>query len=394
VETRGPPTAGAPSVADVDAIVALADPVLRNLRITQCYHELSLAFHDRFGGGANWCTFATWASRQAGRSIRREDLSRAVEQALGGVLSASELVGAVAAAARALGAAATVDQIRRRIREVIDPGAAAERSAAAVARGNLKVFREIGREFARYLAGTGPGAPELSEFRRFLDALRPGDPPDGQRYLRSAFERYHRARSAADPRERTELMLLGNLEIGFHEQTRLQPEISEAVDIALPTPEQLSARLVATLFPAGGVLVRARLVLRRLLGGPTPLDRATAALIAEARRAVRHAITDHLMTLDLAATRLRLGDDLRARFPDSLRQLANADLRALLGRIDPTPDSTLASGARDWADLPDRMHFIADLFRCYHEVGELLEPPFTPAQVAAMRAATLPGGEL
>lgn len=372
----------------------MADPVLRNLRITQCYHELSRAFADRFGGGANWCTFATWASRQAGRSIRREDLARAVERSLGGVLAASDLVHAVAAAVRALGAAATVDEVRGRIRDVIDPAAAAQRSAAAVARGNLKVFREIGREFARYLAETGAGAPDDEAFRRFLEPLRSGDPPEGQRYLRQAFERYHRARSAPDAGERDELMLLGNLEIGFHEQTRLQPEIAEAVDVALPEPEQLSGRLVATLFPAGGVLVRARLVLRRLLGGPTPLDRATAALLAEARRAVRHAVTEHLMTLELAGTRLRLGDDLRARFPESLRRLANADLRALLRRIDPTPDSIHASGARDWADLPDRMHFIADLFRCYHVTGDLLAPPFTPAQVAAMRAGTLPDGPL
>ena len=103
-------------------------------------------------------------------------------------------------------------------------------------------------------------------------AVNHDPPPEGQRYLRQAFERYHRARSAPDACERGELMLLGNLEIGFHEQTRLQPEIAEAVDVALPEPEQLSGRLVATLFPAGGVLVRARLVLRRLLGGPTPLD--------------------------------------------------------------------------------------------------------------------------
>ena len=70
-----------PTVADVDRIAALADPVLRNLQITQCYCELSRAFAARTGGApANWCTFATWASKQAGQTIRKEDLARTFER--------------------------------------------------------------------------------------------------------------------------------------------------------------------------------------------------------------------------------------------------------------------------------------------------------------------------
>lgn len=57
-----------PGVAEIDRIAALPDPVVRNLWITQSYAELSVAFARRTGGGANWCTFATWASKQAGRS--------------------------------------------------------------------------------------------------------------------------------------------------------------------------------------------------------------------------------------------------------------------------------------------------------------------------------------
>jgi len=37
-----PPTPG-----EVRAIAALADPVIRNLRITQCYHELACALAER-----------------------------------------------------------------------------------------------------------------------------------------------------------------------------------------------------------------------------------------------------------------------------------------------------------------------------------------------------------
>ncbi len=70
-----------PTVADVERIAALGDPVSRNLQITQCYSELSRLFAARTGGGpANWCTFATWASKQAGQTIRKEDLQRAFER--------------------------------------------------------------------------------------------------------------------------------------------------------------------------------------------------------------------------------------------------------------------------------------------------------------------------
>jgi hypothetical protein len=102
-----------------------------------------------------------------------------------------------------------------------------------------------------------------------------------------------------------------------------------------------------------------------------------------------------MMTLNLpSGVRVRLGDDLPAGFPASLQQIVNHELKALLERLDPTADSTVGSGARDWADLPDRIHFIIDLFRCYQENRDLLEPPFTPEQTQALKAGKLPEGKL
>jgi len=63
-----------PQVEDVDRIAAMVNPVIRNLEITECYAELTAAMRARSGGAADWCSFATWASRQAGRTIRGEDL--------------------------------------------------------------------------------------------------------------------------------------------------------------------------------------------------------------------------------------------------------------------------------------------------------------------------------
>jgi len=64
-----PGSSAIPTLADVDVIGACPHPALRNLRITQAYHELSAAMAQRIGSGANWCTFATWASKQAGQSM-------------------------------------------------------------------------------------------------------------------------------------------------------------------------------------------------------------------------------------------------------------------------------------------------------------------------------------
>ena len=72
----------APDVDDVRRIAAIANPVIRNLEITYCYSRLAAAFAAR-GEGANWCTFATWASRQAGRTIRGEDLHEHLGRKLG-----------------------------------------------------------------------------------------------------------------------------------------------------------------------------------------------------------------------------------------------------------------------------------------------------------------------
>ncbi|HZY40655.1 MAG TPA: hypothetical protein VFF59_01505, partial [Anaerolineae bacterium] len=224
----------------------------------------------------------------------------------------------------------------------------------------------------------------------FIDELRPGDPPDGQRYLRQAFARYYQAFFAGDLKVRLELLLLANLEIGFHEQTRLQPEIAAALDAAFTDPKEFKRQLIKAIYPYRGWLARLRLFLTRLVTGPTPFDAAVDALFAEVRRLARLFITEHLMTIELAGVRLKLGDDLTAEFPPELRTITNADLRALLDQIDPTPDSVHGSGAIDWAELADRIHFIADMFRCYQASPQLFDPPFTSDQVMALKAGHVP----
>jgi hypothetical protein len=259
------------------------------------------------------------------------------------------------------------------------PFDAFERASDSVARGNLKVFAEIGLEFARY----------LDDADGFLDGLRPGEPPEGQRYLRLAFERYERLRSEDDPKARAELAFLANLEIGFHEQTRLQPEIRAALDSAYATKEDLGRRALAALVPGSSAW--------------WPFVRRPAAAVLgvvargtqrAASRVAREVVTDSMMVLSLPGRVLALGSHLPDEYPELLREPAAAELAELLGRWEPAPPAHDDCGARDWSDLQQRMHYIAHLFRAFHLRAELAGPPFTPEQVRRIERGEVPDGEL
>jgi hypothetical protein len=376
-----------PTVNEVDAIGGISDPVLRNLRITQCYHELSAAVAERVSPGANWCTFATWASRQAGQTIRGEDFERAADDIFGSPEIVELVAGVARIAAREMGGTAHIT-LPAAIRRIVDPEAALRRAADAVAVGNRKVFVEIGREFARWrTTAAATGAPDAAATAAFCGSLRPGDPPGGQQRLRDAFVAYGEACAAPNDHARASLLLFGNLLIGMHEQTRLQPEIRTSLDASLDA-EGVRAQIVALMLPAEWL--RARMRISRLTGRPLPADIAIAALVAAVQRRLRLVVTDLLMTLRMPSAVLRLGSDVPGEFPPELRTLEHPGLRALLASVDPTPDTTARSGATDWADLPERMHYITDLFRCWHARAELFSPPFTAAEVAAMREGRRP----
>jgi len=386
-----------PVVADVDRIAAHADPVVRNLRITHCYHQLSRALAARTGGAANWCTFAVWASKQVGQSIRQEDLARTVEHLLKSSPEAAAEVDLVVRGLRQAVPPEALDRAHQVVRQVVVTIARLDDVSAATARGNLKVFEEIAREFARFLAefADAPAADDERRIEEFCDALRPGEPPEGQRYLRQGFTRYHRAMTTHDPKQRAELLLLANIEIGLHEQTRLQPEIAAAMEAPVVDPGELERRLFDLLLPGNRVVRWLRLALLTVRGRRAVVRVAGEQLADRARVLVRQAVTRLLMTLALPGGELlHLGDDLPAAFPPLLAELSDLELLALLKVVDPTPDSLLDTAARDWADLPDRMHYIADMFRCHAQRGDLLDPPFTAEQVEAFTDGRLPTGAL
>jgi hypothetical protein len=326
-----------PDVEEVGRIAALPDPVIRNLQITECYSRLAAAVGI---DGANWCTFATWASRQAGRTIRGEDLLEALRLELG---RDAELLHPLRSFWRAVLRRGLFDRTSRFGRIVWSlhtPLDAFELASDAVAGGNRKVFAEIGRAFARYLA---------LDFETFMAELR--DPE-----LRQAFAHLEQGKATGD----AGLVVLANLEIGLHEQTRLQPEIREALDAALASEQGL---------------------LKRILGWP---------LQRQLTRLSREAITRCLMVLALPTGTLYLARNLDV----AVVTPHSAELEALLSRYEPVPPALDDCGARDWSVLDQRMHFISHLFRGYHDRRELATPPFTPAQVERLRAGVVPEGDL
>lgn len=221
----------------------------------------------------------------------------------------------------------------------------------------------------------------------FCNGLRPGEPPDGQHYLRQAFRRYSQAMLETNAKRKCELMLLANVEIGFHEQTRLQPEIVEALDAPIPDLAQLREDVLQALTAQRGVSLT--------LWQRPDLSQSRGKLAKTARRLARQTITEHMMTLRLSDDRLLdLSQDMRGNFPPVLQQIDNPDLRALLQQIDPTPDSLRGTGTGDWSDFADRIHFIADMFRAYEEDGGLLGPPYTVEQVMKLKAGQRPAGRL
>lgn len=328
----------APTPDEVRQIVALRDPLIRNLRITECYYRLSLAFTDRTGRCANWCTFATWASRQAGRTIRGEDF-------LAALASLPLRFHPVHALWRALlrrGLLYPETQLGRLVKSVHTPFDALERASDAVARGNRKVFEEIGYEFARYT--------QSDDLDRFLSGLQPE-----QELLKRAFTRYHRQSAEPDPAARAAMIFLANVEIGLHEQKRLQPEIQEALEAVPATAEDLHWAL-------------------------RPFGRFS-------RRFTRRFITESLMVLALPGVTLALGRAIDRHPSELLAEIVDPECRKLIdcyGTCDP----------EDWANLDQRMGFILPLFRAFHDCSDLLECPFTPAQVESMYAGRVPAGQL
>lgn len=319
------------------------DAVVRNLQITQSYHDLSLAIGRRLGRrDVCWSGFAVWASKTAGRFIRGEWLRGELRRVL-------ERLGRTHA---------------RRLDVV------AERVRGCIAAGNRQVYAEIAPLFVTLVRLLDlPAAERPAQLARALEHLRPGPVErGGQEALAQALRVAVEAAAVPAGPERAQRILLVNLLIGAHEQYRLQVDVEGAMDAvweALPAPR-----------------------------GPwqRELQHHLAAWL-------RQRLTRWMLHLRLPEARLALGRDVPARsdgtrFPDDLRSVVRPDLRALLQRFDCATDDVRGSAATDWADYRERMGFIITMFRSHQQTASLWLSPFEPAQAAAIRDGHVPAGRL
>ncbi len=380
-----------PAVADIDRVVSMDEPLLRNLEITLGYHALAAACAPRCGRWSNWCMFAVWASRQAGQTIRGEDASAVLQQHLTLPAQLTHPVESLWRVVLRAGVFSPTTMLGRIARAIEGPLSPFELASDALARGNQMVFGEIGHEFARYLnICPAEGPREEARLNEFLGGLTDGAPPNGQEYLRKAFAHYFAAQYETDEKAKAELLFLANLEIALHEQIRVQPLLVEAFDAPVEEAHHLGVRLAEILLPS--------LFLRHaVLRGPvTALLGAVGQPLARFRqRLARRVITQCLMTLSLPGGKiLRLGQKVDAPIPENLVVAENPELRRMLWLLEDCTPGKSDCGADDWAELRDRMHYIVHYFRAFHEDSSLLEVPFTAAEIEEIRAGRLPDGKL
>lgn len=382
-----------PLPTDIPKIVAETQPDLRNLLITQRYHDLSTCLCETIGvpENVNWSTFATWASKTAGQSIRNEEVPPFVRdvlahaeddilQRLGTIESVIQGVVRTTGFHASFLLAPIEDTLRR--------------VSTSIAVGNLKVFQELAPLFAEYVGRfRGQAAADEKTLEAFVGTLDPRPLSDGgQGALISAFTAYFGATRQENAIIQARLVLLGNCLIGLHEQTRLQQQIEEAMDA--PVDEFLTQHLHASLASSGeGLFDR----LRGLVEAPL---RDLHDVVRDVWESIA---TRFLMSLALPGGQtLPLGRNIppvaaaRDYLPPSLQNVTNPDdLVALLGRYDRARGtSDYGSASIDWRRLDDRMNFIVNLFRSRQMDDELLGQPFSAEQRACIEAWKMPGPEL
>ena len=136
-----------PSEAELNKIAETQDAAARNLQITQSYWALSAEVERRIQGHANWCTFATWASQQAGVTIRHNDLPDLLRQRL---QKSWKIIGLDTRLLKLL-EQDNIDLLQVVIDSVSELGPL-KRPSEFVGKGNNKVFAEILSPMLRWKA--------------------------------------------------------------------------------------------------------------------------------------------------------------------------------------------------------------------------------------------------
>jgi len=407
--------------ARVENIASMRDDVvMRNLYITQCYHELSQQMCEIVGcKDASWATFGCWASKTAGTFIRGQELPRVLRLTL-------KRHPELAAHAEATGDEA--DELVTGLSDmVLHP---LRTSAAALARisihtalyigeGNRVVFAELAGSLVDFIEAfgerdfgeeqlamllakyrDGPSLPDLITVDHAAESIN-SEPRGGQSWLKDMLRTLRRAALSDDDDEKARLMLLASAYGGQHEQTRLQEYIEKALGTAIDDvfiPELRSDASPAR--ETHGFLNQMILIVGRF-----------AAKFA--RRCAAEWSSRNMMTMPLPDETIRLGQDIRAEkdgplYPAALvdleveRELSDiwntyyrawSDSSNVLMRV-AAPMQRMAeplqgrvvvgTAASNWGVFEQRMRLILAYFRTRQQCEALHNAPFTAQELEAL----------
>lgn len=363
--------------AEIDQINGQKNLLVRNLQITQGYYQVSRSLR-RFVGDrdVNWFAFGTYASKTAGRALRHETLPGPLKSALirsAGYDNTYVYLNKVLENETPASVSEADNLLARILSEV----------SLLISAGNLLIFQELAWPFSDMVRTfMNDWQPDERKWRAFLDSHFQAGPyaEGGQDWLRESLTCFYRARFETNQKSKAELIYLGNLLVGLHEQNRLQPVIARAVAVpfdlfteGLIPDEEAEEK-------GGRFQIRFR-------------------ALGYSRQLVLRTVTRMWMTYALPTRDMKLGKDVVAptglvNFPADLLTIENERCREIIAQFDSGQNTLSGSAAANWARLEDRMTFIVDFFRSYQRYKPLFEPPFLDNQVSAIKAGHFPGGQL
>jgi hypothetical protein len=366
----------------ITEIAALPDPVLRNLWITQCYHELAVQLRDAgLAEDATWCAFAVWASKTAGATIRGQELPERVQELLA---NDDQATGALSRFNHGLGSWLERSIEHTHLLHIVEEVSA--QVSASIAEGNRLVFAELAPLFSALLtdwtggtdAARSNAASELAASIKLLH-----DQGVDTTNVSAAFAAYQQA--LGDQGQRPTLVLAANILAVSHEQERLQPNIADALNAAISDVfDTVMQRDVTPHLPHAD----AHRLFDRVAGDiGTALERVWQSALTE----LMLRLITPAQTFDLHRNVPPLPDGL---FPHELADLTGTAAEAPFRQWDRAHGTGDPTGADDWAVLPERMNYIATLFRSRQRHEVLFRPPFSETQLAALADGRLPEGPL
>ena len=363
----------------IDEILAIDDPALRALWITQTYAELGARLAPTFGPEHTWCSFATWTTTTAGAVIRCPELPRMVEQLLVGSEDVvGSIVDRIAARTRFRRRAGLMQPIdRSTVEQLVVDGL--HSVAASTERRVTATFARLAPLFERLADTVEPGAP-IDDIDAALDAMGlPND--DAAPLLRLAFHHYLRAADRSiDPRKRAQFVLTANVAIVVDEQRLADDDIAAAFD---PANLDIAAAVEQSLSPRLGPVRRA---LARSIHDDIDEDVVDVW---------HHVSTRLLMAIVMPTEVLHVGRDVPLldsgdRFPPVLEELEHPVLEQLAVEWDPTGGDGAAARVDDWTDLSARVGYLFNLLRARQRDTSLDTAAFTTGDLAAMRRGEIP----